>query len=136
MERLEVSPDAGSTFPAVVVLVIGAVLTVSLAIEVGRFTAAVRHTGYAADLAAEAAGSGVDESLLLATGEIALDAGLAASLAREISRDLLKPYGHDIAITMEDGGVCVEVSRRYRPSLLPLPAVPIAADACAAPASG
>jgi len=129
------SSDAGSMTPAVVVLVLGAVLTVSLAIEVGAFIASTRNAAYVADVAAEAGASAIDESTL-ALGEMQLDVDLAAEVANQIGLDIAGSTTRVLDITTGPVEICVEVRQTFHPTILPLPSVPIVAGACASPAAG
>lgn len=127
--------DFGSTTPAVVVVLIGAVLTVSLAIEIGRFSIAARQAGYVADLSAEAAATALDQESL-AAGELLLDRSGATTLAESISDDLVAAENRSLTVSVAASEVCVDVVQMYRPSLLPLPGVAINASACASPMLG
>ncbi len=127
--------DRGSTVPAVLVVLIGAVLTVSLAIEIGRFTGAVRQASYVADLAAEAAATAVDERSL-ELGGIALDRQLAIRLAEGISNDLDGAGNRSLSVSLIPTEVCIDVVQVYRPGLIPLAGVTINAGACASPMVG
>lgn len=127
--------DAGSTTPAVVVILIGAVLTVSLAIEIGRFSIAARQAAYVADLSAEAAATALDQEAL-ADGDLILDRRDATRFAESMSDDLVAVENRSLTVSVTASEVCVDVLQTYRPSLLPLPGVAINASACASPMLG
>ncbi len=127
--------DAGSTTPAVVVILIGAVLTVSLAIEIGRFSIAARQAAYVADLSAEAAATALDQESL-ADGDLILDRRDATRFAESMSDDLVAVENRSLTVSVTASEVCVDVVQTYRPSLLPLPGVAINASACASPMLG
>ncbi len=127
--------DAGSTTPAVVVILIGAVLTVSLAIEIGRFSIAARQAAYVADLSAEAAATALDQESL-ADGDLILDRRDATRFAESMSDDLVAVENRSLTVSVTSSEVCVDVVQTYRPSLLPLPGVAINASACASPMLG
>ncbi len=127
--------DAGSTTPAVVVILIGAVLTVSLAIEIGRFSIAARQAAYVADLSAEAAATALDQESL-ADGDLILDRRDATRFAESMSDDLVAVENRSLTVSVTASEVCVDVLQTYRPSLLPLPGVAINASACASPMLG
>ncbi len=130
--------DRGSAVPSFFLLVVGGMLVVGLALDLGLWAAAWREAAFAADAGAEAGAAMLDAGAAY-DGRLRIDA-VAAGRVAEASAIGARPRGGRVAVARAGPGrVCVTVRQPFSPTVLRaigIRARQVTARACAAPAQG
>jgi hypothetical protein len=130
--------ERGSVAPFLVILLAAGVAALGLAVDLGRYAAAVREAAHAADVGAEAGAAVIDVEAAYA-GALAVDPGPAAAVAADAAARSRPRDGRRIRVDADERRVCVTVDQRVPAGMLRVFGVPawtVSAQGCAAPGSG
>lgn len=130
--------ERGSALPSVLLLMVGSLLAIGLAVEVGRWATVTRAVAFAADVGAEAGAAMLDEEAVRA-GELALAPTQASDTAITAALEARPAASRRAAADAATVRVCVTVSQTFEPRLLRFAGVgpaEIEATSCAVPGRG
>ncbi len=130
--------ERGSAVPAVVVVLLGGLLALGLALDLGLWSATLREAAFAADAGAEA-GAAMLEAAAGYGGELVLDVPLAEQTAVAAALAARPRAGRSASARADAAQVCVAVGQPFSPTLLRLAGVgatQVTAQACATPGQG
>lgn len=130
--------DRGFATPAVLAVILGGLIILGLALDLGRWAFVQREAVFAADAGAQAGAAIIDDDAAY-RGVTRLDAGAARSVAIEAALEARPRAGRTASASVAAAEVCVSVRQPFATSLLRVAGVgggQIRAAACARPAQG
>lgn len=130
--------ERGTVLPAILALAFGGLLLLGVAIDLTRWASSHREAAFAADAGAQAGAATVSEDSLR-LGVLAVDEGLALTVAVQVAEAARPRLGRIVRVVVTGNQVCVEVEQPFAPGLgaaLPISTGPVRAHSCAAPARG
>ncbi len=130
--------DRGSVLPSFFLLVLGGMLVLGLALDLGRWASSWREVAFAADAGAEAGAAMLDTGAAY-RGLLRLDGAEAVAVAEAAAAEARPRMGRHVAARATPSRVCVTVRQPFQPTILRAVGVgsrQIAARACAVPGQG
>ncbi len=124
--------------PAMLAVVLGGLLVLGLALDLGRWAFVQREAVFAADAGAQAGAAIIDQEAAY-RGATRLDRGAARTVAVEAALEARPRPGRTAAAAVGPAEVCVTVRQPFGTTLLRAAGVggaEIRASACARPAQG
>ncbi len=124
--------------PAVLAVVLGGLLVLGLALDLGRWAFVQREAVFAADAGAQAGAAIIDDDAAY-RGATELDTGAAHAVAVQAAQEARPRPGRTASASVRPSEVCVTVRQPFATTLLRAAGVgggEIRASACARPAQG